>query len=68
MHGPHAPSVWIHGHIHANRDYVIGGTRVIANPRGYPLTFGLNAPRENPDFNPRLVVEVGPSMALGMRI
>ncbi|HEX7883576.1 MAG TPA: hypothetical protein VF499_12660 [Afipia sp.] len=68
MHGPHAPSVWIHGHIHASRDYRIGDTRVIANPRGYPATFRPNAPRENPDFDPRLVVEVGPGLTPGMRI
>jgi predicted phosphodiesterase len=27
--------VWIHGHIHENADYLIDGTRVVANPRGY---------------------------------
>jgi hypothetical protein len=29
-------TLWIHGHIHHHSDYSIGGTRVIANPRGYP--------------------------------
>ncbi len=28
-------SHWIHGHVHSQHDYVIGNTRVIANPRGY---------------------------------
>lgn len=43
--------LWIHGHIHAQSDYLIGETRVIANPRGYP--------REDVgDFQPDLVVEV----------
>jgi len=28
--------LWIHGHIHAPRDYVIGATRVVCNPKGYP--------------------------------
>ena len=28
--------LWIHGHIHEQADYLVGSTRVIANPRGYP--------------------------------
>ena len=27
--------VWVHGHIHQRQDYLIGTTRVVANPRGY---------------------------------
>ena len=27
--------VWTHGHTHSNFDYMVGSTRVIANPRGY---------------------------------
>ena len=57
--GPDAPTLWIHGHIHKNQDYTIGGTRVVCNPRGYPMSFHPNAPRENPDFDPQLVIEVG---------
>jgi hypothetical protein len=68
MHGPHAPTLFIHAHIHANRDYMVGNTRVIANPRGYPMFPRPNAPRENPDFDPRLVVEVGPALTPTMRI
>ncbi|MGJ4996552.1 metallophosphoesterase [Bradyrhizobium sp. HKCCYLS3077] len=44
------PSLWIHGHIHTQSDYLLGATRVICNPHGYG--------RENPDFDPTLVVEV----------
>ena len=29
-------SLWIHGHVHASSDYVLGDTRVVCNPRGYP--------------------------------
>lgn len=29
-------SVWIHGHVHDSFDYVVNGTRVVTNPRGYP--------------------------------
>lgn len=53
------PTLAIHGHIHKNQDYMLGGTRIVANPRGYPTEFRLNAPRENPDFDPALVIEVG---------
>jgi predicted phosphodiesterase len=28
--------LWLHGHTHAPRDYVVGTTRVVCNPRGYP--------------------------------
>lgn len=44
-------TVWIHGHIHAEQDYCLGGTRVICNPRGYP-------DERNEDFIPNLVIEV----------
>ncbi len=27
--------VWTHGHTHHNFDYMIGSTRIVANPRGY---------------------------------
>jgi len=28
--------VWIHGHVHEYRDYYVGKTRVVCNPKGYP--------------------------------
>ncbi len=65
MHGDNAPSLWLHGHIHANRDYSVGNTRIVANPRGYPAAAGM---RENPDFDAGLVVELEPRPTLGMRI
>ena len=44
-------SLWIHGHTHDSVDYVVNGTRVVCNPRGY-------LPMEpNPAFDPTLVVE-----------
>lgn len=30
------PKIWIHGHTHEEFDYMIGETRVICHPRGYP--------------------------------
>ena len=38
------PSYWFHGHMHDTSDYMIGDTRVIANPYGY---YGE---RENPSI------------------
>lgn len=29
-------ALWIHGHTHTAFDYVVSGTRVVCNPRGYP--------------------------------
>jgi predicted phosphodiesterase len=44
-------SLWIHGHTHESFDYVVNGTRVVCNPRGY-------APMElNESFDPILTVD-----------
>jgi hypothetical protein len=43
--------LWIHGHTHTPCDYVIGETRVVCNPRGYPGELSNG-------FNRALVVEV----------
>jgi hypothetical protein len=32
----HPPKLWIFGHVHDKFDYMIGSTRVVCNPRGYP--------------------------------
>jgi predicted phosphodiesterase len=68
MRGDNAPALWIHGHIHAPRDYTVGRTRVVANPRGYPMNFMPNAPRENPNFDPALIVEIGHDYTPAWRI
>ena len=47
--------LWIHGHTHDSFDYLVNGTRVVCNPRGYAKE-GVN---ENPRFDPQLVIEVG---------
>lgn len=46
----HQPALWVHGHTHVSLDYRVGRTRVVCNPLGYA--------NENPDFDPRFVVEV----------
>ncbi len=44
--------LWVHGHTHESRDFTVGATRVVCNPRGY-------LPHQpNPDFDPALVVEI----------
>jgi predicted phosphodiesterase len=55
--------LWVHGHVHNSFDYQLHGTRVLANPRGYPLNLRA-APSleliswENPHFNPCLSVHL----------
>jgi len=47
--------LWIHGHTHDSFDYVLKGTRVVCNPRGYARG-GVN---ENAAFYPHFSVEIG---------
>lgn len=55
--------LWIHGHVHDSFDYEVAGTRIVANPRGYPLN-RLSAKSieqiewENIAFDPQFVAEV----------
>ena len=46
------PALWVHGHVHASFDYMIGDTRVVCNPRGY---VGVD---ENADFRDYSMVEI----------
>jgi hypothetical protein len=55
--------LWVHGHVHDSFDYVVHGTRVIANPRGYPGNLGAassiaDVQWENPAFDAAKVVQV----------
>jgi hypothetical protein len=47
------PKLWIHGHSHDRCDYLLGKTRVVANPLGYP-----NEVRSLEAFEPSFKVEV----------
>ena len=49
LDNPHV-ALWTHGHVHNCFDYVVGETRVVCNPYGYP--------GENPAFNPDLVIDL----------
>ena len=44
-------NLWVHGHIHTQKDYMIRATRVVCNSRGYS-----DAP--NKQFNPNFVVDI----------
>ncbi|NGM88559.1 metallophosphoesterase [Parapusillimonas sp. SGNA-6] len=57
--GKERAALWIHGHTHDSFDYVVNGTRVVCNPRGYARD-GVN---ENPAFDPGLIIEVQRSLA-----
>ncbi|QEM81447.1 metallophosphoesterase [Halomonas binhaiensis] len=46
-------TLWLHGHVHDSVDIEVAGTRVLANPGGYPDEF------DPPMFIPDMVVEVG---------
>lgn len=46
------PKLWIHGHTHNHFDYMLGRTRIICNPKGYPKEI------EPKGFDPNLIVEV----------
>lgn len=45
---------WMHGHVHSRRDYMVGDTRVLCNPRGY---FGKQNQLVN-SFNTDLTVDL----------
>ncbi|HYD94376.1 MAG TPA: metallophosphoesterase [Noviherbaspirillum sp.] len=57
------PQLWVHGHVHDSFDYLAGGTRVVANPRGYALNRRIAASTaeidwENKLFDNQYVVEL----------
>lgn len=47
--------LWIHGHVHNSNDYLINGTRVVSNPRGYCRMSGVP---ENKNFDNKLIIEI----------
>ena len=50
--------LWVHGHVHDSFDYEINGTRVVANPRGYPDR--RTSAFENPEFKANICQQVWP--------
>lgn len=51
---PEAPDLWIHGHIHKRSDYLIGKTRIVANPWGLRFT----QDGYSRGFDPHLIIEL----------
>lgn len=47
--------LWVHGHTHIQKDYMVGTTRVVCNPRGY-VGYERGSQEEDP-YHP-LIVEV----------
>lgn len=47
--------LWIHGHTHDSFDYMLHGTRVVCNPRGY----AKGTVNENARFDENFLVEIG---------
>lgn len=50
-----AADVWVHGHTHVPRAYMIGATHVMCNPRGY-------AGHEDTGYNPRMQFSIEADM------
>lgn len=46
------PKVWVHGHTHVSKDYTLGDTRVICNPRGY-FPYDINR-----EYNPKYTIVI----------
>lgn len=57
-----SPCLWIHGHMHDSFDYSLGKTRVVCNPKGYPLSMMMKrqgySGYENQNFDDSLVIEI----------
>jgi len=47
------PCAWIHGHVHAFRDYTVGHTRIVSNPLGYQ-----GATPQQTGFVPDLILDL----------
>jgi predicted phosphodiesterase len=54
LFGARRAQLWIHGHTHDTFDYVVNGTRVVCNPRGYAKA----DTNENSRFDADLIIEV----------
>jgi len=58
----HSPALWIHGHVHSAKDYSVGATRIVSNPRGYTwreeARHGGGLKSEPSGFDARKVVEL----------
>lgn len=52
-------NIWIHGHTHQSIDLNVQNSRLITNPRGYPVAYkDGKVVWENPNFNPIKLIEL----------
>lgn len=52
-------ALWIHGHGHDSFDYMVHGTRVISNPRGYPMSYTSGGDEfENEEWSKQFLVDI----------
>lgn len=49
------PVLWLHGHVHDSFDYWSSSTRIVTNPRGYPMTSSTS---ENTAFHEVRIIKV----------
>jgi Icc-related predicted phosphoesterase len=52
-----APELWVYGHTHETRDFMVESTRVVSNQKGYG-PWNPSETWQNPDFNPNFVIEI----------
>lgn len=62
MYAETAPDLWVCGHVHRSADMMVGSTRLVSNPRGYPDPKSVNG-FENANWDPELVIEFEPRPA-----
>lgn len=51
-------NLWIHGHMHNESDYILGDTRIVANPKGYPNEGSYNRYKAPKQWNGGKIVEI----------
>jgi predicted phosphodiesterase len=49
--------LWVYGHTHESRDFMVGDTRVITNQKGYG-PWNVKDTYENPHFDPNFTIEI----------
>jgi predicted phosphodiesterase len=50
--------LWIYGHTHESRDFIVGRTRIVSNSKGYGPWLPQHRTWDNSRFNPHYVIEI----------
>lgn len=53
-----APELWIYGHTHESRDFMVDSTRVVSNAKGYGPWLPRETICDNASFDPTLIIEI----------